>query len=787
MGPLDQYAFIWLVDFEFTARPGGRPVPLCCCAREFRSGRLERAWLEGGAPPLPPYPTDASSLFVAYYASAELGCHLALDWPIPRRILDLFAEFRTRTNGLAVPCGSGLLGALAYFGLDALSAAEKESMRGLALRGGPYSDSERGALLDYCQSDVDALARLLPAVAAGIDLPRALLRGCYMAAVAHMEWNGVPVDAEALRRLRDHWDGIRGGLVAAVNARYGVYEPVHARVVDPATPLGAALLETAAAWRLDVYDLADAVDHLWRAERESLAARAAAVRAARRQTGLTERRVGGWEDSGRDHTSYRGLDVTARELAGERPELGIGQGYRPDAPDEDDHAARLWALLREPSPAPRSRRDPSLLREAAEWLASYGGQSSLRSMRFSAARWAGYLARRGIAWPMLAGGGLALDDDTFREMARRHPEEVGPVRELRHTLSQLRLNDLTVAPDGRNRCLLSAFRSRTGRNQPGSSAFIFGPSAWLRSLIRPGPSRAVAYCDWSAQELAIAAALSGDRVMQDAYRSGDPYLFLARKAGAVPPDATKETHGAERERFKVISLGVLYGLSADGLARKLGVPPCVGRDLLRMHRETFRRFWEWSDRVEAGAMLTNRMRTVFGWALHVGPDANPRSLRNWPMQAHGAEMMRLAACLATERGVEVCCPVHDAFLIEADQDRIEAETERMRGCMREASELVLPGFPLRTDAKMVRHPERYSDPRGRRMWELVGRLLDEAEAGGTPCTGATPTGDGTPHASATGSTDATRCTGATKPVAAVHPPPSLISSLSRCTPPEPAP
>ena len=107
-------------------------------------------------------------------------------------------------------------------------------------------------------------------------------------------------------------------------------------------------------------------------------------------------------------------------------------------------------------------------------------------------------------------------------------------------------------------------------------------------MIRPGPGRAVAYVDWSAQELGIAAALSGDQAMQDAYRSGDPYTWLARRVGAIPPDGTKKTHPQEREQFKVVSLGVLYGLSADGLARRLNVPPCRGRELLRFHQETFR-------------------------------------------------------------------------------------------------------------------------------------------------------------------------------------------------------
>src|SRR5262249_47338199 len=153
-------------------------------------------------------------------------------------------------------------------------------------------------------------------------------------------------------------------------------------------------------------------------------------------------------------------------------------------------------------------------------------------------------------------------DKTFREMAKALPAQIGPLRDLRHALGQLRLNDLAVGPDGRNRVLLSAFASKTGRNQPSNSAFVFGPSAWLRSLIRPGPGRAVAYVDWSQQELAIAAALSGDRKMMAAYESGDFYLTFAKMAGAVPRDATKKSHPREREQFKAVALGVLYGLSA---------------------------------------------------------------------------------------------------------------------------------------------------------------------------------------------------------------------------------
>src|SRR5262249_21446194 len=118
------------------------------------------------------------------------------------------------------------------------------------------------------------------------------------------------------------------------------------------------------------------------------------------------------------------------------------------------------------------------------------------------------------------------------------------------------------------------------------------------------------------------------------------------------------------------------------------------------------------------------------------------SLRNFPMQANGAEMMRLACCLATERGIVVCAPVHDALLVEGPADGIEEVVARTQDAMREASELVLPGFPLRTDAKVVRYPARYLDERGRRMWEVVCRLLDSEY----PCPGGkgSPSLEGTP-------------------------------------------
>jgi DNA polymerase-1 len=124
-----------------------------------------------------------------------------------------------------------------------------------------------------------------------------------------------------------------------------------------------------------------------------------------------------------------------------------------------------------------------LIREVDSRFGVFDGRT------FKAERWAGWLARSGIPWPRLESGELALDDDTFREIARSHPDDVALMRELRYSLAQLRLSDLAVGSDGRNRCLLSPFRAKTGWSQPSNSRFIFGPSTWLRGLIKPGPGR----------------------------------------------------------------------------------------------------------------------------------------------------------------------------------------------------------------------------------------------------------------------------------------------------------
>ena len=206
-----------------------------------------------------------------------------------------------------------------------------------------------------------------------------------------------------------------------------------------------------------------------------------------------------------------------------------------------------------------------------------------------------------------------------------------------------------------------------------------------------------------------------------------PYLAFAKQAGAVPIDATKKTHKAEREQFKACVLAVQYGMGAESLAQRIGQPVIRAKELLRLHQETYRIFWKWSDAAVDYAMLHNKLWTVFGWTVHTGSNSNPRFLRNFLMQGNGSEMLRLACCMVTEAGIRVCAPVHDAILIEAPLDELDQVIERTKDIMAEASAIVLGGFRLGSDAEIIRYPDRYSDERGVKMWDTVTSILDRLD------------------------------------------------------------
>jgi DNA polymerase I-like protein with 3'-5' exonuclease and polymerase domains len=249
----------------------------------------------------------------------------------------------------------------------------------------------------------------------------------------------------------------------------------------------------------------------------------------------------------------------------------------------------------------------------------------------------------------------------------------------------------------------------------------------MRGFISPTKDEDLAYIDFSCQEIAIAAGLSGDQRLLAAYIEGDPYIGFAKQARLVPPDATKYSHPEIRSICKVVVLGLNYGMGAQSIAFQAGITVAHARDLIALHKRTYHIFWKWSDSMVDVAILTQEMQTVFGWKRRIQGRAKVTSIRNFPMQANGGEMMRVTSIGAMLAGIKVCAPVHDAFLIAASRERLEHDVEAMRDIMTNAGLLVC-GVPVRTEAKLIRYPNRYMEERGIAMWNRVMRLADVPEA-----------------------------------------------------------
>ena len=126
-------------------------------------------------------------------------------------------------------------------------------------------------------------------------------------------------------------------------------------------------------------------------------------------------------------------------------------------------------------------------------------------------------------------------------------------------------------------------------------------------------------------------------------------------------------------------------------------------------------------------MLARRIESVFGWPLHLSHSPNRRTLYNFPMQANGAEMLRLATWRLCEAGIVPSMLVHDAVLLEADsEEQIAHAVEIMKSAGRD----VCDGFEIGVDITPMGDDGRFWDKRlmAQRMWKTIMDALENIGA-----------------------------------------------------------
>jgi DNA polymerase I len=274
---------------------------------------------------------------------------------------------------------------------------------------------------------------------------------------------------------------------------------------------------------------------------------------------------------------------------------------------------------------------------------------------------------------------------------------------------------------------LGAYKTKTARSAPSNSEYIFGPAKWIRFLITPPPGLVLIHRDYCQQEMRIAAVLSGDTALLAACESGDVYLGIAGQLGFISESMTPAELKAVRTLFKTVVLGIQYGMGARSLAVRAGISLYEAGEILARLRARFRVFEDYAQNVidHAGIML--EVSTPLGWIMQCPSGINPRTVRNFPIQSSGAEILHVCCILAERRGIRIVAPVQDAIMAEAPAEQAEDVSAELDRVMRDAAAVVLRGCELPTDVQMIGHGQRYYDDRGEQMWNTVNKLVTKRE------------------------------------------------------------
>ena len=291
-----------------------------------------------------------------------------------------------------------------------------------------------------------------------------------------------------------------------------------------------------------------------------------------------------------------------------------------------------------------------------------------------------------------------------------HIKEIRIYQKIKYFLNLTELSMFKPGRDGRMRTAFRMFGTETGRCTPSTNTFVFSGSGWVRNFIKPSWGNWCAYLDYSQQEVAIQGYLSGDKKLMEVYRNGDVYINTAKILGLVPDYATEDSHPQERSICKTLFLAQGYGAGPGYVKLKIGCSMIKARHYLRLFKRIYRTYDTWINNKIKSAAISGRMTTVYGWQRYlsgkakIGKDGKLKSIRNsllnFPIQATGSEVLRMALIELNKNHFEVNAPVHDAFLISIPIHEFTKRLEEAKKIMVQAAERVVG--PIRVGAEIIK-------------------------------------------------------------------------------------
>ena len=303
-----------------------------------------------------------------------------------------------------------------------------------------------------------------------------------------------------------------------------------------------------------------------------------------------------------------------------------------------------------------------------------------------------WIERIGLAdvWPLTITGQYKTDEKTLDTYKDAHPD-IRKFKLAQMFIGARKLKGFIVGPDGKARCSYRMYGLKTGRTNPSTAKHPFNAPKAMRNLIKAPKNKIMVNFDYRSQEVAIAAYLSQDPNMMAAVQKTDPYIHIAKLNKAVPDNATKKSHKAIRNLYKTTTLAALYGQGAVNMSKRMNLIIDYGQELFVKIKNTFPTYFAWAKTMFDKAIVNGYAETKFGWRYYFKPGElyNPRTFYNFPIQAHGSEMLRRALIDLTTAGIEVNALIHDGIVITLNRKNFRKEFIQAKKILINASIAIL--------------------------------------------------------------------------------------------------
>jgi DNA polymerase-1 len=225
----------------------------------------------------------------------------------------------------------------------------------------------------------------------------------------------------------------------------------------------------------------------------------------------------------------------------------------------------------------------------------------------------------------------------------------------------------------------------------------------VREAFVAPPGSMIASADYSQIELRIMAHISGDVALLRAFTEGlDVHRATAAEVFGVGLD---QVSNEQRRYAKVINFGLIYGMSAFGLARNLGIDNTAAKNYITRYFERYPGVKDYMDRTRQEAKERGYVQTVFGRRLYLPEINSPNGPRkagaeraaiNAPMQGTAADLIKLSMVKvqqvldAEQRATKMIMQVHDELVFEVPESEVDWLRTEVPRLMAGVAELKVP-------------------------------------------------------------------------------------------------